>query len=155
MKRSVWLGALVGPLVASVGYLAVMMLLPDSTPKDERSVEAAFVALVAFLLPVSYLASFIFGMPLVYILRRYQKLSFWPVVLLAAPLGTLAAVCVLSVSVAFFDATVQWGMIDLVDALVFLGGSAAYGSVIGGVFCLLTGITKNSTRAATASRSVS
>lgn len=57
MKRSIWLGALVGPFVASIGYLAVMMLLPDSTPKDERSLEAAFVALVVFLLPVSYLAS--------------------------------------------------------------------------------------------------
>jgi hypothetical protein len=94
-------------------------------------------------------------MPLVYVLRRYQKLSFWSVVLLAAPLGAIAAVCVLSVLVAFFDATVQWGKVDLGDVLVFLGSGAAYGAVIGGVFCLLAGITKNSTRAATASRPVS
>lgn len=141
MKRSPWLGSLAAPFVASLGYVAVMMLLPDPTPKGERGLEAAIVALVVFLLPVSYLATFLFGAPVVCILQRYRRLSFWRVVLFAAPLGVVAAACVLFALVAFFDATVQWDKVDWRDVLGVLGGGAIYGSVIGGVFCLLSGPT--------------
>jgi hypothetical protein len=155
LKRSIGLGSVAAPLVASLGYIAVMTFLQDPTSKEEITLEAALVALVVFLLPVSYLATLIFGLPLIHVLRRYQRLSFWWVVLPAAPLGAIAAVGVLSVLVAFFDATVQWDKFDWRDVLAFLGGGALYGFVIASVFCLFAGIATNSSRAAKASRAVS
>jgi hypothetical protein len=141
MKRSLWIGAFFAPLTAPILYVVfVMLFVPDSTPKHERNLEAALVALSFGLIPASYLVSFVFGAPLIYILRRFGKLSFLWVVSLAAPLGAVAISCLLIVIMAF-GAEVHWEGLKWGEVISFLSTGAVLGIVIASGFCLMTGIT--------------
>ena len=94
MKRSVWIGALFAPLSAPILYMVfVLIFVPDTTPKHERTVETALVALIFGFIPAIYLLSFVFGAPLIYTLKRLKKLSFFWIVSFAAPLGAIAFSC--------------------------------------------------------------
>ena len=141
MKRSIWLGATLAPLTAPIVYMVlVMLLVPDTSPKQERTWEVALVALTFVLIPASYFVSFVFGAPLIYVLGRLEKLSFWWVSMLAAPLGASALILLLLVAIAF-GASVQWVRVGWEDVASFLGTGATLGVVIASAFCLLAGIT--------------
>jgi hypothetical protein len=141
LKRSLWLAFLISPLAAPLIYLVmVMFFVPDTTPKQERTVESALISFVLFLAPASYLVSFVFGAPLLYILGRFKILSFWWVTGLSAPLGSLAVTCLLIISIAF-GASVQWSHVGLQETFLFLATGAFLGVVIAVVFCLITGIS--------------
>ncbi|HEU0264164.1 MAG TPA: hypothetical protein VFR01_00395 [Geobacterales bacterium] len=142
MKRSAWLGTLVAPPVVSLAYVAIVALLPDPTPKGDRTLGALFGALFIFFIPASYLASLLFGAPLYYLLKRWGKLSFAWLVALAAPLGVVAVSFCLAAMVVLFDGTVLWGDIGWGKVVGYVAGSAAYGAGIAGVFCWLAGVPR-------------
>lgn len=141
LKRRVWLGALLAPLTAPILYvLFIMLFVPDTTPKHERSWETALVALSVGLIPSSYLVNLVFGAPLIYILMRFEKLSFMWVVSLAAPLGAIALICLLVLTIAF-GAEVHWEAIKWHEITSFLSTGAGLGVISAAVFCHLAGIT--------------
>jgi hypothetical protein len=142
MKRSVWIGALFAPLTAPVLYVMfVMLFVPDITPKHERTLGTALVALTFGFIPASYFVSFVFGAPLIYILRRFKKLSFFWVVLLAVPLGAIALSCLLIIVMAF-GAEIHWAGVGWGAVFSFLSTGALLGVVTAAGFCLMTGITR-------------
>jgi hypothetical protein len=142
VKISVWLGASLAPLTAPILYLTVVMVfVPDTTPKHEGTWEAALVSLFLFLIPASYVVSIIFGAPLIYFLGRLEKRSFWRVTALAAPLGAIALICLLLVTMAF-GATIQWARVGWEGVASFLCVGTGLGVVIAATFCFLAGITQ-------------
>jgi hypothetical protein len=139
-----WLGASIAPLAAPIVYVFFnMAFVPDATPKHERTWEAALMVLTFVIVPASYLVSLVFGAPLIYFLKRAERLSFWWVSNLAAPMGAIALTCLLLVT-TLFGATVLWERVGWGEVASFLGMGAALGVVTAVVFCVLAGITLNS-----------
>jgi hypothetical protein len=134
VKRSLWLGASLAPLIAPVVWTVIVVFSPDHTPKQERTPEVVLVVSM-FLIFFCYIASFILGVPLVKVLRRFEKLSFWWVVLLAIPLGA-SVFSVFPLLLVVSGETLNWNGI-----MFFLVGGAAFGFVTAAIFCFLAGIT--------------
>ena len=141
IKRNTLPGVTIAPLMAPIVYvLFVMIFVPDTTPKQERTWEAAFAVLV-LLIPASYLISFALGAPLIYVLKRVNNLYFWPVVIMSVPLGIFGVVIILLVIHAF-GATVDWNLLIRQDILSLLTTGAILGLIVSVTFCLLAGITR-------------
>lgn len=139
VKHNRCLGAFLAPLAAPIVYMAfVLIFLPDDTPKHELTWEAVIVAAAFGFIPASYLVSFVFGAPLIYVLGRLEKLSFWWVTILAAPLGAISLVCILLVTVAF-GVTVHWELVGWAEIASFLCTGAVLGVCIAVSYCLIVG----------------
>jgi hypothetical protein len=137
-----WLGSFVAPLAAPILYGMLFYTFSDFTidPQtyDEHSLEALLVALVVFYIPLSYITSFIVGMPLIYILKRFEKLSFWWVALSSIPLG-IFIFTVFFALLLVLGATIKGNM--WTELARFAGFGAIYGFIVAATFCLLAGIT--------------
>lgn len=88
--RSIWLGGIVAPLAAPLAFFFVGLIF--SITKDGWSIgvqnwPAALLFIAIFTLPVSYLATWILGMPLIYWLRSSSRLSRWSICLGAVGIG--------------------------------------------------------------------
>lgn len=138
MKPSHLVASLVSPLAGPLVYTTCFLLFfPDTSLKGERTLGALLIAML-FFVPASYIASIIFGAPLILGLRRLGKLSFWAVVLTAFPCGILAFALGLLVLTAF-GATVEWS-----GMLPFLVVGGVVGSSIAAAYSYLAGITSRS-----------
>ncbi len=144
-KKRLILGAAIAPLSAPVLYvLFVMLFLPDHTPKQERTWEAALQMLAFFFIPTSYIISYFFGAPLIYILKRLKRLSFWPVLLISLPFGAAAIigfliVILMSSPVNYRDFKGWQDVAQSVSTGAIPG--AILGLIIALTFCLISGIT--------------
>lgn len=91
--RPLWVGGLIAPLAALVVFFLALLLLSVSkngwvlgTHDWEAGVMSAFV----FVLPMSYLATWLLGMPYIYLLRRKSQLSTLRVCTAAILFGVIA-----------------------------------------------------------------
>ena len=91
--RPLWLGALLAPLAApllcAVVLEAASTVMQHGPTQNEWSVTVALVT--EFVAPVSYLATWILGVPLVFLLRKREKFDGLRVCLLALSIGVLSS----------------------------------------------------------------
>ncbi|OGW29064.1 MAG: hypothetical protein A2X56_12090 [Nitrospirae bacterium GWC2_57_13] len=149
LKRPLWFGFSLAPLAAPLLFaIWALCFWTDPTPKQEFSgfdsyAISAWVFTFAVLTLTSYAMSFVIGTPLISTLRRFNKLSFWWVVLLAALLGAMAFVGVFFLVLAIaeeFKGTIWF------ELLRFMGVGGIFGFSVATLFCLLVGITDPSNR---------
>jgi len=139
-KRSLWLGFSIAPLGAPLAYgIWALFFFTDTTPKQEASeYQYWFFAMTVFFVPASYIASLATGIPLIFTLKRFNKISFWWVTLFAVPLG--AVVLTICLFLMLTMGAVINGNIWF-EILRFSGVGSALGFVVAAFFCLLVGIT--------------
>ena len=93
--RSLWLGGIIAPLAAPLAFFLVMLIISIGGNRASEDVHLWLPALgliTVFTLPVSYLATWILGMPFIYWLRSSSRLTIWNICLGAvgiAVIGTL------------------------------------------------------------------
>lgn len=91
--RSIWLGGTVAPLAAPLifllGTLAVSVI-HDGTTVGLHDWQAALAAATVFVLPVSYLATWILGVPFIFWLRSSSHLTKVNICLGAVGVGVIA-----------------------------------------------------------------
>ena len=87
MKGTIWFGASVSPLIALIFWIIYVVLSPDTTPKQERSIEIVLVMAI-FLVVLWYIVSFIGGAMLLKLLNKVNCLRYWPLVVLSALFGS-------------------------------------------------------------------
>jgi hypothetical protein len=112
----------------------------DRTPKDELYELGGPVSAILFACAIglSYAASIVLGMPLISVLRRLNKVTFWWVVLPAALLGAIAITGCFFLLLAF-GAIVKGETWRAMATFSLVGG--ALGAVVATTFCMLVGIT--------------
>ncbi|WP_140654330.1 hypothetical protein [Rhodanobacter glycinis] len=91
--RSFWFGCLIAPLAASLifllGTLAVSVI-HDGTTVGLHDWQAALAAVTVFVLPMSYLATWILGVPFILWLRSSSHLTRMNICLGAVGVGVIA-----------------------------------------------------------------
>lgn len=141
IKKSIWLGALVAPLTAPIVYcLWISLFVPDTTPQLERNLESTLLALFLFFVPTSYMLSYILGFPLIFFLKRIDKLTFKYVALSSGCLAILALSVLTLLADRFLDVTIIWKTISVADVMVFISIGFLSGFLIGVSYCFLSGI---------------
>lgn len=99
--RSIWLGGLIAPLAAPLAFFCVVLIM---SILGERVSEGAHLWLPAlglvtvFTLPVSYLATWILGMPFIFWLRSSSRLTRWNICLGATGIGVIAVLILQSMA---------------------------------------------------------
>lgn len=143
-KRPLWFGLSIAPLIVPSLYIVwVLIFWTDPTVKQELSdyssyaISAWVLAIIALTL-TSYIASAAFGILLLAILKKINRVSFWWIVLSAVPLGaiTLSGGFLLLLT---FGAEFRGDILS--DLLLFslLGG--VLGFTVATLFCGLVGMT--------------
>lgn len=80
MKRSIWLGYVIAPITAPLLYSVFSLFIPEVTGNKDFSIISWFIS-VTFFIVASYIACFIFGAVLIFLLKRFKKYTFlWVVV---------------------------------------------------------------------------
>jgi hypothetical protein len=138
-SRPLWLGGLIAPLAAP---LALILVLTASTAFDNHSPGLINwpMNLVILLVgsPISYMATWIIGMPCVLWLRHSGRLSAF----------NLCAISIVLGGVMFGG--MQWfssAQMPVPPTLFYdLAVGAAFGLVVGVAFCLVAGIRARSIR---------
>ncbi|MEO5831032.1 MAG: hypothetical protein ABIQ36_10750 [Rhodanobacter sp.] len=90
--RSIWLGGAIAPLAAPLAFFCGILILSITKDGLSAGVEhwaAALGLITVFTLPVSYLVTWILGMPLIYWLRSSSHLSKWNICLGAVGIGII------------------------------------------------------------------
>ncbi len=142
LKRSLWVGFSLAPLAAPAAYLMwALFFFTDPTPKHELT-EAFIPVLLVFTL-ASYVGSLITGIPLVFLLKRFEKLSFGWITVPAVLLGGAMFLTIFFLLLAT-DPAVK-GKVWQVAAR-FFGVGGAHGFAVAAAFCVLVGITLPSIR---------
>jgi hypothetical protein len=137
MNKSPRIGLLLAPLVIPVALtVSVALLGDDPTQKDSLSFSDPIMRWVLVLGTVtlfSYLATILFGVPLVRVLRRLDRLSFWLVVPAGAFFGAIAPAIVIFSTGGYIVGPI-WGSI----AKLAVGG-AVLGVLVSTSYCWLAG----------------
>jgi hypothetical protein len=141
--RSPKFGFSLAPLAAPIGYaIWALFFFTDTTPKQELSgwdfySATGWALALGSLTLLSYAASFIFGVPLIAVLKRTNRMSFWWIVLPASILGasTLLLVFAALMSTDGRIAGPLW-----VPLAQFAGTGFLFGLAVGVSFCILLGI---------------
>jgi len=90
--RPMWLGGLIAPLAAPIAFALILLLFgvtKDGWGLGTHDWQAGVVTAVIFVLPVSYLTTWLLGMPYIYWLRRKLQLSILRVSIGAACSGVI------------------------------------------------------------------
>lgn len=144
IKRPLWIGFSFAPVAAPLLYvLWALFFWTDPTPKQEFSEFDSYALSVwvfsfVFHSLTSYVICLVIGIPLILTLRRFNKLSFWWVVLLATLLGAIAFVGVFFLVLAIAE---EFRGNIWFEILRFMGFGGALGFSVATLFCLLVGIT--------------
>jgi len=139
LRRSAWLAAAISPLTAPLVFVVGRVLL-DTSPKENVTWEiGAYSLLIA--IPFSYISSYLFGAPLIYLLKRKTKYPCHWAISLSAPLGVIAVICLYLLTVAI-DGPQH---LERETVAYSFGGGVTLGLVVAFSFCLLGGITMPST----------
>lgn len=91
--RPLWVGGLIAPLVAPVVFFLALLLwsvTQSGVALGTQGWEAGAVSALVFVLPVSYLATWLLGMPYLYWLQRKSRLSTLRVCAVAIVFGVIA-----------------------------------------------------------------
>jgi hypothetical protein len=146
-KRPIWLGFFVAPLTMPLVYAVwALFFWTDPTPKQEFSdftsyAVSAWVFIFSVVVSTSYFISAILGIPLFIVLKRLNKISFLWFVLPAALLGAgiFAGIFLLLMA---FGAELRGNAWSEIARFFLTGG--ALGSMVAASFCMIVGITLQS-----------
>lgn len=134
-KRSLWRGALISPWVVPVGLALVLGMLAligklfgaSDAPQSMPGVVFGMLLLIVFFgVPFTYLVTFVFVVPVVLLLRRWQALSAARLCLWCALVGPVTM---------YAYAVFLKGQPDKVLTPVGIGMGASYGLISGAAFC--------------------
>jgi len=138
MQRSLWLGYSIAPLFGPLIYAIIILFVPSITDKKDFSLEIWFMALLLYIL-ASYIICFAIGVPLIHILKKYNKLSFLWLAIIGA---TLYSVTIYILLFVVLSPTIIGDLtIITVNALLIGFG---LGLAIVTVFSFAAGITRHS-----------
>ncbi len=139
MKRSIWLGYSIAPFTGPLLYLIIALFIPRIADKcDEASAITWFASLMFFAL-MSYISCLIIGGPLVYLLKKYNKLLFsWVVI----PGSILYSISVYITLFVFLGGKITGNEFTVISYTLLAG--ACLGVVVTTIFCYLAGITRRS-----------
>jgi len=144
LKRPLWFGFSLAPLAAPLIYgVWALFFWTDPTPKQEFSgfdsyAISVWVFSFAFQTLMSYVITIAVGIPLISTLKRFNKLSFWWVVLPAVLLGAIVFVGIFFLALAIAE---EFKGNFWFEIFRFSGVGGVFGFSVATVFCLLVGIT--------------
>lgn len=138
MRRSTALGYAIAPPLGPLVWGIIVLFNPDVTTSDEFGVGAWVISITFFSL-LSYLACLIFGAPLLRILNRMNKLSFWWITLFGASLYAFSVYIVLMPIPIWLGVAEVPGSYLLTAVYTSLVGFGL-GSLVSAAFCWLAGI---------------
>jgi hypothetical protein len=129
-RRSLWLGVALAPWAGPV-TIALLSGFAHRIEGGRRPIEAGLEVLIlalAFGLPLAYAGLVGLGLPLALWLRARRRLAAWPLLVLAAPLGSACVV----IGLGMFGAKLGFA--------AQLGIGATMGVTVAAAFCLICGI---------------
>lgn len=91
--RPLWIGGVVAPLVAPLAFFLAVLLwsvTKGGVKVGAQGWKAGVASALIFVLPMSYLATWLLGMPYLYWLQRKSRLSMLRVCTVAVVFGVLA-----------------------------------------------------------------
>ena len=139
MKRSPWVGYSIAPFTAPLLYGIIILFFPVVRKSNEFCAESWFLSVLIFIL-ASYVICFIAGAPLIFFLKRFNRLTFaW----LAVIGSCLYALIVNVILFYIMKPTISGDIYIIVMETTLI--SLAMGMVITTVFSYLAGITSAST----------
>jgi len=133
-ERSPKIGLLLAPLTAPVACaIYVLIIGEDPRNKDSQWDATAWIVVMGAVTVFYYLASIFLGVPLIRVLRRLDRLSFWPLVIGAAFLGAIVLIAVILGTGGYVTGPVWMPLAELGGAGAFLGAIIAmsYGWLAG------------------------
>ncbi len=129
-KRPLWLGLLIAPWAAPLGVLIAMVVaenLIDGQPLRINPLIEVGVWLHVLGLPIAYAGTVALGLPIVWALKRHQRLTILNVCLIAVPAGIVAMMA----CVGMLDFTMPLPTQLLLGGLSALAVAFAFGIVCG------------------------
>ena len=138
MKLSLWRGYSIAPLTGPLLYLVIMLFIPSVTDNKEFSAEMWFISLLLYSL-TSYIICFTLGVPLVYLLKKYNKFSFFWLAIIGSTLYSVAIYILLFV---VLSPTITGNIITITVYAFLIGFSIGFSVVT--VFSYTTGIIRHS-----------
>jgi len=134
MNKRTWIGIIVAPLIAPILYqLGLIIFEYESVTSIKIIITNAFLPLLFFALPVSYGATLLFGIPLIWFLKRFGILSFFSVTLCAALAGALI--------MATIYGPFSWQNVGWRDYFWYPIFGGFLGFSVAAVYCLITGVS--------------
>jgi hypothetical protein len=130
--RPLWIGGLIAPLAAPVAFDLALLLL--SVAKDgwmlgTHDWAAGVLAALVFVLPVSYLTTWLLGMPYIYWLQRKSRLSWLHV--------CMGAVCSGVISMLVFQTIAKSGPLTMATLTIGALLGAVLAVCVALAFCWL------------------
>ena len=98
---------------------------------------------IVILLPLGYITSLAFILPLVHTLGYYGRLRARWVVACSVPMGIMAAICYAGYGESF--GSINWRSISWYRLLGIYAVTGLYGAITGAWFCCLSGLYKKET----------
>ena len=139
MKQSSWLGYSIAPITGPLLYGIIILFFPATYEYKEFSADTWFLSISIFIL-TSYVACFLVGAPLIILLTKYKKLTFFWLAIIGSCLYALIINVILFV---VMEPTIL-GNIYIIILKTTLTG-LAIGMLVITVFSYLAGITTRST----------
>jgi hypothetical protein len=137
IKRSLWSAYAISSPAGPLLHFIIFLCLPEKTHYKE-STPVTWAVSLRFFTVVSYIACLVFGGPLIALLKRLNKLTFWRVVLPGSMLYALAVYLTLFV---ILGGEIIGKNKFLVIARTLLAGFGL-GVVVTTLFCFLAKIEK-------------
>jgi hypothetical protein len=137
MKRSPKTGLLLAPLAVPLAFVAwVLVLGDDPAIKDSLwgASPMAWAAVLGAVTLFSYVASALLGVPMIRVLKRLDRLTYWRVVPAAGILGALALVAHMFGTGGYVVGSLWLPLAELA------GAGALLGILVGASYCWLSGI---------------
>ncbi len=140
MKRSIWSAYALSAPAPPLLYQIIILFIPKVTNQDEFSAITWIVSSM-FFVGISYIACLIFGGPLIFLLRRIHKFTFWWVVV---PGSTLYSVALYLTFFVVMGAEIIAHKFYVISTFLFAG--FGLGIIVTTLFCFLAGITRRPSR---------
>ena len=140
MKKRTALGIVFAPLAAPLCYYFGVLVLSSKEIESFGHFISGLLITSVFALPVSYLASIIFGLPAVYLLRKYNRLNIWNLTLSATVLGAL-------IFFTFILVGTEYAKVDIIlnpELIWFMLSGGAMASSVAISFWYISGISTES-----------
>lgn len=137
--KSVSIGkaCLISPIVAPVIYYIGAAILMIMSPDNKSSLLGAFMFIMFFGIPVSYIATLILGIPIYQYLSKRGVLSKTNLTVSGGVLGTI-------VLVMFFWGVSGFGGLDMMEIVFISAIGAVLGASVAFTFGAIAGITRPS-----------
>lgn len=138
MKHSPWVGYSIAPIIGPMLYGVTILFIPSTYENNEFNMEAWVISLALFII-ASYATCLIIGAPLIFLLRKYQKLN----IIWFSTLGSFLYALVINYVLFIAMKPTIIGSIYFVILKATLSGLVLGLSIVA-VYSYITGITSKS-----------